>query len=103
VGSTDRSRAQLAEGKAKTQLGCLHALGNLRWQEIAARLKYSSLAEKLISLSVKSGLAQFDLNDDPGFEKIVVSVMPDGCSMTRWMLELKIAQDYFLPDFLAAQ
>jgi hypothetical protein len=36
-----------------------------------------TLGRKTDSLSVKSGLAQFDLNDDPGFEKIVVSVMPD--------------------------
>jgi hypothetical protein len=45
-------------------------------KKLRPRLEYSSLAEKLISLSVKSGLAQFDLNDDPGFEKIVVTVMP---------------------------
>jgi len=38
----------LAKGKTKTQLGRIHALGNLRWQEIAPGLEYSSLAEKLI-------------------------------------------------------
>jgi hypothetical protein len=52
VGGADRPRAQLAEGKAKTQLSRVHALGDLRWQEIATGLDYSSLAEKLIYLSV---------------------------------------------------
>jgi hypothetical protein len=89
VGGADRSRAQLAESKAETQLSRVHALGNLRWQEIATGLDYSSLAEKRLSLSVESGLAQFDLNDDPGFEKIVVSVMPAPmdvlrCPLTSW-------------------
>jgi hypothetical protein len=36
---------------------------------------------------VKSGLAQFDLNDDPGFEKIVVSVMPDPMDDLTELLE----------------
>jgi hypothetical protein len=55
VGGADRPRAQLAEGKAKAQLSRVHALGNLRWQKIAPGLDYSSLAKKLIYLSVKIG------------------------------------------------